>query len=49
MWNLKYEIDELTNETETESQTKRTDLWLPRVGGKGWIGCLGLEDANYYI
>ena len=26
-------------------------LWLPRGGGlrEGWIGSLGLADANYYI
>ena len=29
MWNLKYD----TNETETDSQTLRTDLWL---GEDGW-------------
>ena len=32
MWNLKYDTDELFYETETDSQ--RTSLWLPRV--KGW-------------
>ena len=30
MWNLKYDTNELTYETETDSQTERTDLWLPR-------------------
>ena len=34
MWNLKYNTNELMYETETNSQTERTDLWLPR--GEGW-------------
>ena len=40
MWNLKYDTNELIYETETGSQTQRTDLWLPRgrggQGGKDW-------------
>ena len=35
MWNLKYDTNELFYETETDSQTWRTDLWLPRRG-MGW-------------
>ena len=42
-WNLKYDRNELFYETETESQTQRTDWCLPREMG------LGLADANYYI
>ena len=34
MWNLKYDTNELIYETETDSQTYRTDLWLPRGGGR---------------
>ena len=51
MWNLKYDTNEHIYETETESQTQRTDFWLPRGRwvGEGWIGSLGLADANYYI
>ena len=30
MWNLKYGTDEPIYETETDSQTWRADLWLPR-------------------
>ena len=45
--NLKYNTNELIYETETDSQTQRKDLWLPRVGGQ--IGSLGLADANYYV
>ena len=29
MWNLKYDTNELIYETETDSQTWRTDLWFP--------------------
>ena len=30
MWNLKYDTNELIY--ETDSQTQRTDMWLPREG-----------------
>ena len=40
MWNLKYDTNERIYETQTDSQTERTDLWLPRGrggrGGKDW-------------
>ena len=51
MWNLKYGTDAPIYMTETDSQTWRTDLWLPRGWGEGvgWTGSLGLVDANYYI
>jgi len=51
MWNLKYNTNELICKTEPDSQTYRTDLWLPRQrrAGKEQIGCLGLADSNYYI
>ena len=35
MWNLKYDTNELIYKTETDSQTWRTDLWLPRGRGEG--------------
>ena len=35
MWNLKYDTNKLIYETETDSQTQRTDLWLPRGKGQG--------------
>ena len=35
MQNLKYDTNEAMYETETDSQTQRTDLWLPR-GRVGW-------------
>ena len=43
MWNLKNDTDELTYKTETDSQTQKTNLWLPKgkVGGRdklgGWV------------
>ena len=50
MWNLKYDTYEPIYKMETDLQTKRTDLLLPRWGdGVGWTGSLGLLDANYYI
>ena len=45
--NLKYGTDEHICDLETDSQTQKTDLWLPK--GRGRIGSLGLADANYYI
>ena len=39
MWNLKYSTNEPIYEKETDSQTQRTDLWLPR--GRGSMG--GME------
>ena len=50
VWNLKYGTNEPVCKTETDSQTQRTDSWLPR--GKreemGWTGSLRLVDKNYY-
>ena len=37
MWNLKYGTNEPIFKTETDSQTQRTKLWLPRSGGKEWM------------
>ena len=38
-WSLKYDTNEPIYETETESGTERTDLWLPRGrGGEGRDG-----------
>ena len=40
MWNLKYDTNEPIYETETNSQTSTTDLWLSRGredgGGMDW-------------
>ena len=32
MWNIKYDANELIYKTETDSQTQRTDPWLPKWG-----------------
>ena len=50
MWNLKHDTNEPISETDT--QTQRTDLWLPTAGGgvgveEGWTGSLGLAGTNY--
>ena len=44
----KYGMNKLICETERDSETDRTDLWLPRVRG-GWTGSLGLADVGFYI
>ena len=50
MWNLKYGINEPIYRTE-----KLTDIENRLVVAKGkgervgWLGSLGLADANYYI
>ena len=48
--NLKYDKNEHIYTTKIDSQTQRTDLWLPMVRevAAGWVGSLGLEDANHY-
>ena len=38
MQNLKYNTNEHIDETETDSQTQRTDLWLPRGWGREGVG-----------
>ena len=38
MWNLKYGTDDHIYETETDSQTQRTDLWLLKGRGREWDG-----------
>ena len=37
-WNLKYDTKEHIYETKTDSQTQRTDLWLPSGDGLGRDG-----------
>ena len=51
MWILKSDTNEPIYETETDSWTYRTDLWLPRKGRQGEesLGSLGLADANFHI
>ena len=47
MWNLKHGTNECIS--KTDSQTWRTDLWLPSRGRGRENGIWGLVDANYYI
>ena len=35
MWNLIYDTNELIYKTETDSQTQKTNLWLPKGKGGG--------------
>ena len=35
MWNLKYDKNELIYNTETDSQTQKTNLWPPKGKGMG--------------
>ena len=42
--NLKYDPNEPIYETEADSQTQRTDLWLPRQG----VGVLGREGLGVW-
>ena len=35
MWNLKYGTNEPISKKETDSQTQKTDLWLPWGWGEG--------------
>ena len=42
MWTLKTDTNELVYKTETDSQTLKTNLWLPKGkgGGKDELGVL---------
>ena len=48
MWNLKYDTNELTYEIETDSQTQRIDLWLPRGMGVWRRDRLGVWDLQIH-
>ena len=43
MWNLKY-ANELIYKTETDSQTWKTNLWLPKGKKEGGKDKLGVWD-----
>ena len=49
MQNLKYDTNEHIHETETDSQTQKTDSWLPNRLNKEQTGSLQLADTNYYM
>ena len=44
MWNLKYDTNELIYDIKRDSQTKRTDLWLPTG-----MGCGGGMDSEFGV
>ena len=44
MWNLKYNMGDLTKQKQTHR-----DNGLVAKGGRGWIGSLGLANVKYYI
>ena len=48
MWNLKNNTDESVVKTETDSQTEKTNLWLPKGRKEGQIKSVGLTDINCY-
>ena len=48
MWNLKYNTNDPIYETETDSETERIDLWLPRAR-VGQVGSLEFADVNCYM
>ena len=37
MWNLKNNTNESIYKTETDSQTQKTNLWLPKGKGGGGV------------
>ena len=39
----------LFTKTDIDTQTQKTNLWLPSGMGGEQIGSLGLTDANYFI
>ena len=42
MWNLKYDTYEIIYKTVADSQTSKTNLWLPKGKGEGWGDKLGV-------
>ena len=47
-WNLKKDANEHICRTETDSQTLKTNLWVPKGisgGREGWTRRLGWADA----
>ena len=44
MWNLKNNTNESIYKIKTDSQTQKTDLWLPKGKGRGWWDKLGAWD-----
>ena len=49
MWNLKYGTNDPIYKTETDHGHREQTCGSQQGGGVGWMGSLGLIDANYYI
>ena len=49
MWNLKDDTNEPFLKQKQNHRHRGIDWWLPRRRGmgEGWIGILGLADANW--
>ena len=48
MWNLKNNTNKSIYKAETDSQTYKTNFWLPKGKRRGESDKLGLTDTNYY-
>ena len=46
MWNLKYDTNELTCETDSQTENR---LVVAKGGGQVWSRSFGLTDTNYYM
>ena len=44
MWNLKNDTSELIYKTEVDSESLKTNLWLPKGNVGGWRDKLGVWD-----
>ena len=49
MWNRKYGTTEHICETKQTSRHRQQTCAWPKGQGEGWIGSLGLTDANQYL
>ena len=49
MWDLKTSTNKLIYKTETDTQTQKANIWLPKEKrGEGQTGSVGLTDAHYW-
>ena len=46
VWDLKYDASELVCETDSDSQTRSTGLWLQEASGGGRVGSLGSQACG---
>ena len=47
MWKLIYSTDEPIYRTETDSEIRRADFWLPRGRGREWIDWDSRVNTSY--